>query len=309
MNRRPLSLAIAAAAAGLAVVPTAMAEGPPDQSLLWSTTAPTATVVKAGSNYVITMPGSSPTTWFTDRPGRTAGTTTLQGFVGGWQTNEFDKVPPNAALVLRRNGETTQTVVVLTRPQELANGKIRFRAKVLPTGDVADMKTMNMKVPTGTFRNAALFIDAGDAPSCPAMITQPGWCTLSSSNYNSATTTVDLETPNKAQRTRTIQSCYWTGDHKLGARLYYADEPYDGGELSYTLDKTNAGACNPSSFSNLSQMSWSFAPVNSYYVSPPRVRATRNKRVTLTLNSRSASYGWSWRLYSTPKVVIVVSDS
>ena len=274
-------------------------------SILWSTTASTLTVAKAGKYYTVTAPANSPTVWFTDRPDRNAGSTTLQGFVGGWQQNEFDKVPPNAALVLRHDGTVMQSVVVLTRPEELANGSIRFRAKILPKGDVMDMKTMTMKLPTGTYRNAALFIDAGDAPACPAMITQPGWCTLSSSNYGSATTTVDLNTPNAAGITRTVQSCYWTGDHWLGAEIHYRDEAtWDG---SYTEDKTTSN-CNPGSFSNLANATWRFAPVNTYFLNGA-FRYTRNWRVTYTLRSRSDSYGGLWRFYSTPKVVIVVTDS
>lgn len=301
-----IAVAITAAAA-----PLATAAAP---TILWSTTAPTATVAKTGGHYVLTMPGSSPTVWFTDRPARNAGNTTLQGFVGGWEQNAFDKVPPNAALVLKRDGVTTQTVVTLTRPQELANGKVRFRATALPTGEVMDMKTMNMAIPLGSFRNADLFIDAGDAPACPAMITSVSgefWCTLSSSNDNAATVNVDLQAANLAGRTRTIRSCYWKGDHVLGATLYYRPyEPYDGGSASYTIDKTTPN-CNAPTFSNLKadNATWSFAPVNSYYTYPERVRATRNQSVTFTLHSRKASYGGVWRFYSTPKVVLVVSDS
>lgn len=309
MTRRTTQMAAMAIAAtaitGLALVPGALAEGPPDQSLLWSTTAPTATVTKAGSAYVLTAPGNSPTVWFTDRPGRTAGNTTLQGFVGGWETNKFDKVPPNAALVLRRDGVTTQTVVTLTRPKELPNGKVRFRATVVPTGDVMDMKTMDMEIPTGTFRNAALFIDAGDAPACPAMITQPGWCTLSSSNDNPAIITVDLQTPNKAGRTRTVQACYWTGDHWLGASINWQEQYVP--RTPYSDDKTMAN-CNPGSFSNLSQATWTFQPVNHYF-SSGEVSWTRNLSATFTLHSRKASYGGWWRFYSTPKIVVVVTDS
>ena len=59
----------------------------------------------------------------------------------------------------------------------------------------------------------------------------------------------------------------------------------------------------------LDNATWSFAPVNSYFVDPPRVNDTRNQSVTFTLHSRRASYGTFWRFYSTPKVVIVVTDS
>jgi hypothetical protein len=116
--RRPrlLTSAIATAAltACLAVAPAAMAKSP---SILWSTTAPTAKIAKAGKGYTLTMPMSSPTSWFTDRPARSAGSTTLLGFEGGWQQNAFDRNPPNAALVLHHDGETMQSIVVLTKPK------------------------------------------------------------------------------------------------------------------------------------------------------------------------------------------------
>lgn len=307
---RAVRILVASFALMLMVVPSALAAGPPDQSLLWSTTAKTLTIGKAGKHYTITAPATSPTVWFTDRPGRTAGTTNLAGFVGGWETNRFDKTAPNAAIVLRRNGTTMQSVVVLTRPRELANGNLRFNARIIRTGEVMAMKTRDMTLPTGTYRNASLFIDAGDAPACPATITTPGWCTLQSTNDVGATTTVDLETPNKAEITRTIKTCYWKGNiGYVGATLYYNDVSYDGPLSSYTLDKRYTTQCNSPSFSALDDSIWTFAPVNSYYLYPPRVKDTRNKRVVLTLNSRKTDWGSLWRLYSSPKALIVVTDS
>lgn len=291
---------------GLVLVPVASAESP---TLLWSTTAKTLTVGKAGKQYTVTAPGDSPTVWFTDRPDRNAGSTTLSGFVGGWEQNEFNKVPPNAALVLRRGGKVMQSVVVLTRPRELFNGSIQFRARILRKGDVMDMKTMDMALPRGRYRNAALFIDAGDTPACPAMITSPGWCTLQSTNDVGASTTVDLETPNKAGITRTIKTCHWKGTGYVGARLYYRDVVTNGREQNYTLNKESTTKCDTPNFANLNDSVWTFEPVNSYYANSSEVALTRNKRVVLTLNSRKVDWGQAWRVFSSPKAIIVVSDS
>ena len=171
--RRPrlliTAIATAALAAGLAVAPAAMAKS---STILWSTTASSATIAKAGKAYTITLPMTSPTSWFTDRPERKAGTTDLLGFLGGWQQNHFDETPPNAALVLHHGDTAMQSIVVLSKPKELARqGKVRFAMRILPKGQVMDMQTMDEKLPTGTMRDVELFIDAGDAAPCAAMPT------------------------------------------------------------------------------------------------------------------------------------------
>ena len=297
------ALATVALAACLAIAPAAMAKS---SSILWSTTAPTAKIAKAGKHYTVTVPMTSPTAWFTDRPARSAGSTDILGFVGGWQQNSFDKNPPNAAIVLHHDGQTMQSVIVLSKPKEFPRQrKIRFNARILPTGKVMDMATMNEKLPTGTFKDVELFIDAGDAPACGAMITQPGWCTLVSSDSNSASTTVDLQTPNKAGTTRTVQACFWTGDHKLDAQINWQEQYIP--QTPYSQDKTLSN-CNPGSFSNLAAATWTFSPVNHYFVSGA-VAWTRNLSATFTLHSAKQSYGGLWWAYNTPKVVIVVTDS
>jgi hypothetical protein len=299
----PSAIATVALAACLAIVPAAMAKS---SSILWSTTAPTAKIAKAGKNYTVTVPMTSPTAWFTDRPDRSAGSTDILGFVGGWQQNEFDKNPPNAAIVLHHDGQTMQSVIVLSKPKEFPRQhKIRFNARILPTGKVMDMATMNEKLPTGTFSDVELFIDAGDAPACAAMITQPGWCTLVSSDSNSSTISVDLQTPNKAGQTRTVQACFWTGDHKLDAQINWQEQYIT--QTPYSDDKTMSN-CNPGSFSNLSAATWTFSPVNHYFASGA-VAWTRNLSATFTLHSAKQSYGAFWWAYNTPKIVVVVTDS
>lgn len=279
-------------------------------TILWATTAKSLSIHESGSKYFVKLPADSPTVWFTDRPARRAGTTTLQGFVGGWQQNDFARTPPNAALILRRGDWTTQTVVVLTKPRELADGTIRFRARVLPTGEVGGMATMHREIPLGRYRNASLFVDAGDAPPCPAVITSPGWCTLTSSIDQSATTTVDLATPSRAGVTRTITSCYWKGDHGIAAELSYQDSVSTSGAAiplkTSSLDKTTS-KCNAPSFSNLADATWTFDPFNYYGYAG--ILAPRNHSIALTLSSRKQAYGFAWRTGSTPKAVIVVSDS
>ncbi|MGI9187974.1 MAG: hypothetical protein ACR2J9_10760 [Gaiellales bacterium] len=300
---RLLATAIAAVAACLAVAPAAMAKSP---TILWSTTAPTAQIAKAGENYTVTLPMTSPTAWFTDRPARSAGSTDILGFVGGWQQNHFDRTPPNAAIVLHHDGQTMQSVIVLSKPKELPRQhKIRFNARILPSGKVMDMATMNETLPTGTFRDIELFIDAGDAPACGAMITQPGWCTLVSSDSNAASTTVDLQTPNKAGHTRTVQACFWTGDHQLDAQINWQEQYIQQNPYS---DNKSLANCNNPSFSNLAAATWTFSPVNHYFLSGA-VSWTRNLSATFTLHSAKQSYGTFWWSYSTPKIVIVVSDS
>lgn len=294
------------AVVALVFAASAEAAGPPKQSLLWSTTAKTLTVGKSGKHYTVTAPGDSPTVWFTDRPGRSAGSTTLQGFVGGWETNRFDRSAPNAALVLRRGGKVIQSVVVLTRPTELANGSIRFRARILRKGDVMDMQTMDAVLPRGRYRNAALFIDAGDAPACPAMITSPMWCTLASTTTGGASTTVSLATPNKSGTTRTIRSCYWKGKGLMAASLTYA--LYQSYLRSESVDK-NTSRCDTPDFARLDDAVWAFAPVNVLSPRTGEVIWTQNRSITFRLNSKIEDYGDTAWLYKSPKALIVVTDS
>jgi len=170
-----------------------------------------------------------------------------------------------------------------------------------------DMATMNEKLPTGTLHGVELFIDDGDAATCAAMITGPGWCTLTSSDSNSASVTVDLQTPNKAGTTRTVQACFWTGDHQLDAQIHWQEQYIP--QTPYSDNKTMAN-CNPGSFSNLSAATWTFSPVNHYFISGA-VAWTRNLSATFTLHSANQSYGGAFlaAFHSTPKIVIVVTDN
>lgn len=98
------------------------------------------------------------------------------------------------------------------------------------------------------------------------------------------------------------------GDHALDVLVPYREErAYD---LTLTQDRTDTPNCNGPSFSNLSLPSatWTYAPVQHTYYDGP-VAWTRNHTATFTLHSRRQSYGGLWRFYSTPKDVIVVSDS
>lgn len=135
-------------------------------SVLYSVAAPSALITGKASSPRITLPGSSPTLWFTDRPQRTAGSGTLSAFIKTWKANRFDEVPPNAAVLLTRKGKQTQAIVTLSNPRVNA-GNVSFIIRPLSIGEVSlGMSANSMTLPSGEFDRAELFIDDAGSLQC-----------------------------------------------------------------------------------------------------------------------------------------------
>ena len=99
MSRKVLLSAAAIAVAGAAAVSLASAATP--ASILWAGQVSTATVTKSGSTTTVAVPNSASLAWFTDRPARRAGNTTVKGLAANWKQWGFTADPPNAAIAIR----------------------------------------------------------------------------------------------------------------------------------------------------------------------------------------------------------------
>lgn len=142
-------------------------------SLLFSVLAPTMVVTADGTGFRLTIPATSPTAWFTDRPARNAGSFTAAELISLWSAEEFDVDPPNAAVVVTVNGVQHQHVVELSDPQAIGTN-ISFKA--VDVGDDAATAPVANRTAThdllaGTFKDAELFIDNGTGSPCPSSIT------------------------------------------------------------------------------------------------------------------------------------------
>lgn len=148
-------------------VPAASAAEP---GILYAADARGATVAKVGTALRLSAPAATATTWFTDRPARRAGATTLGGLVAIWDASGFADDPPNAALLLTHKGETRTHVVTLTDPRR-DGGRVSFRLRAVPGGEAAG-HAHSHGVQPGGYGRAMLFIDDAAQPPCPASITQ-----------------------------------------------------------------------------------------------------------------------------------------
>ncbi|MCX6391423.1 MAG: hypothetical protein NTX95_02850 [Actinobacteria bacterium] len=147
-----------------ALIGTSAAAAAP--STLFSITATNAAVTGTKGNMRVSIPASSSMSWFTDRPGRTAGTATASALVAAWPIQHFDTDPPNAALVTTRKGKTMQTIVVLSDPRTKGR-RVSFRYRVLSDETMLEMETTGR--PTlGTYARASLFVDDAPMVFCPA---------------------------------------------------------------------------------------------------------------------------------------------
>lgn len=124
-------------------------------------------VTRVAGRYRVSLPAATAGSWFTDRPYRSAGRTTATDIVMQWAASGFDKVPPNAALVITKSGVTRQTIVELTQPT-IDGNRVGFTAKALMQGSAMGMKTTNA-LHVGRYRSGELFIDNG-LQQCPADI-------------------------------------------------------------------------------------------------------------------------------------------
>lgn len=143
---------LATAFVALACAGTASAAAP---SYLFSGFASTATAT--GST--ITVPNSTKLTWFTDRPARHAGGTTVGRLAATWAANGFADAPPNAVITIGSGDARASYVVTLSRPRTVGSAT-RFAYRLLPKGSMLGMRT-DGAIAGGTHRSVGLFIDGG----------------------------------------------------------------------------------------------------------------------------------------------------
>lgn len=223
---------------------TPVASGAERPGILYAADARTATVTGSGAALRIALPAASSTAWFTDRPARRAGTTTLAGLVAVWQGSGFDADPPNAALLLTTRGRTTTHVVTLTDPRH-ARGLVSFRLRPVPGGTEAGHHHAGLLAP-GRYGAAQLFVDDGGWPPCGSTV--PPWqCQLAP-----ASTAYAFPAGDDPYRVCALAaqpgSLYSTGD-----RVTYAVPPCGSGSVAVTVSGRFTGvATSGSSFVNVS---------------------------------------------------------
>ena len=166
-------LLLVAAAALLAVPATATAAEP---DILFSASPKNVTIQKSGKTLRLSMPAGTRTTWFTDRPERTAGTTTLNRLARTWTAMGFRNTPPNAALLLTHKGQTRTHVITLTQPR-IGKGRVSFRIRAVPNTTEAGHTHIN-PLRRGRYARAQLFIDNTAIPPCGAVATVGVTCLL-----------------------------------------------------------------------------------------------------------------------------------
>ena len=95
----------------------------------------------------LTLKGSAPVLFFSDRPYRISGHTTLEHFIDSWDSGEdsFAEDPPNAVLSIL--GENVESFVVVLSDPELKSGGVSYKVEV-------EDGTIPPK-----FKDASLFID------------------------------------------------------------------------------------------------------------------------------------------------------
>lgn len=139
-------------------------------SILFSATAQNASIsMTSADEGSLMIAEATPVLWFTDRPGRAAGSMTIGDLVNGWTINKFDTDPPNAALVITTLKATTQHVVTLDSPVT-SGGSTRFHFAINPDGEESGITHIH-DVVSGTFDRVELFIDDAALPECPDYIT------------------------------------------------------------------------------------------------------------------------------------------
>jgi len=148
----------------LLLAPAASAATTP--TILYSADARGAIVTASGATHRVSLPAGTRATWFSDRPERRAGTTTLARIVGIWTASGFTADPPNAALLLTQRGATRTHVVALTDPR-LRNGRVSFRIRAVRGGEEAGHAHRHA-LRAGRYARASLFIDDAAFSPCPA---------------------------------------------------------------------------------------------------------------------------------------------
>jgi len=182
-RRRPRVIRSLAALAVLGAIATGCSNGTSDEgqsvasaevetSLLFSVIAPSLTVMAEGDGHRISRPSTSPVSWFTDRPERSAGSLDAAALASLWAAEDFYDDPPNAALVVTVSGEQQQFVVELTDAR-VDGDIVSFQAT--PIGDdeeaQAGGRSATHGVAVGSFGASELFIDNASTPPCASSIT------------------------------------------------------------------------------------------------------------------------------------------
>lgn len=174
--------------------------------ILYSADARGATVTTSGSALRISLPAAARTTWFTDRPARRAGTTTLARLVRTWDAAGFAEDPPNAALLLTHRGVTRTHVVTLTNPR-LRGGRATFRVRGVRGGQEAGHAHRH-RLRSGRYGSARLFIDDSAYPPCgttTSTMTTTSTCLLPV--YGTTSLKVGLATSTTRGMTTTAKAC------------------------------------------------------------------------------------------------------
>ncbi len=200
---------IAAAPSASAAMPV-----PATSALLYSTLASASTVTVSAYSTSITLPGDSPTTWFTDRPARKAGMTTLATLASRWTAAGFEKSAPNAAIVMHQGGAAKQVVVTLSRPR-IEGSLVTFTATPLPKAKVLGMASSGVPA-AGNYGSTEIFIDGAD-PSTTTTRTYSGDCYT----LTVVTTTTDAN-GNSSQTTSTQRLTGFSDEYNVCKRLHLA---------------------------------------------------------------------------------------
>ena len=181
-----ITVAIAAVAAPSAYAAKAT---PSESALLFSTLASTSSVSVSAHSTSITLPGNSPTTWFTDRPVRKAGATTVGDLAIQWKSLGFASAPPNAAIVMHQNGQAMQVAVTLSNPR-IFGSLVTFTTKQLDSGRVLGMSSRST-MRAGNYGATEIFIDGASSTSGgPGTSTTAGW---EAQGYESKLTTYSAD--------------------------------------------------------------------------------------------------------------------
>lgn len=137
-------------------------------AIVYALDATGAVIAPSGGSLRLSMPASTPVTWFTDPPARRAGSIRLSELAGVWTASGFVEDPPNAALQTIDNGIERTSVVEMTKPQ-VARGRVSFAIRQVRKGKEAGRRHTHHPT-AGSFARARMFIDDAALSPCPATI-------------------------------------------------------------------------------------------------------------------------------------------
>jgi len=181
---------------------------PSETALLFSTLASTSAVTVSAHSTSITLPGNSPTTWFTDRPVRKAGTITVGELAIQWKSLGFASAPPNAAIVMHENDRSMQVAVTLSNPR-IFGSLVTFTTKKIASGSVLGMSSQT-SMRAGIYGATEIFIDGGTQGSTSGLTLKVVKVTTYAPDCSSATT-VTTVTDENFQTTQTSTQQQLTG--------------------------------------------------------------------------------------------------